>query len=162
MDTGTNDELLKDVCDSVISDNSLAPVIQDGKILETHCNEGAQRIANALGCRELDDMNADAQHRVMEENLSGLWEKVDGADATLHALDGKLAFASATHEMLGEPIHGHIAAIYPAARMWSGSLGKDVPMVANIGKSDREERVSEAFPVDRGEPDYFVWRGIDD
>jgi hypothetical protein len=158
MNTGTNDELLKDACDNVINDNSLAPVIQGGKIVETHCNEGAQRIANALGCHELDDMMADDQHRVMSDNASGLWEKVDGQDAALWALDGKLAFAAMSSTALGEA-HGHIAAIYPAARQFSGSLDMDVPMVANIGKSDCEERVSQAFPPSKGEPDYFVWRG---
>lgn len=153
---GSNDELLQDACDGVIADDSLAPVFKDGKIIETHCNEGAMRVAQAMGCHELDFLMADGQYEKMKANESGNWKQVDGAEAALWALDGKLAFAAMSSEMLGEA-HGHICAIYPAARQWSGSLGKDVPMVANIGTKDCEEKVSEAFPVAKGEPEYFIW-----
>ena len=150
-------EVLKEVCDEIVADKSLQPVKDSaGKIIETHCNFGAERVAVAMGCHELDGINADAQYRVMDANESGRWRKVSGSEATIHALGGGLAFAAMTSEQLKED-HGHIAAIYPAGMQWSGSLAKDVPMVANVGKFDREERASEAFPVEFGEPDYFIW-----
>ena len=143
--------VLQEACDDVISDPSLAPA---GGV--THCNEGAARVAEAMGCTELSGYMADEQYQIMDSNLSGCWAKVDGRTATLHALDGGLAFAAMPSHRLKEA-HGHIAAIYPAAMELSGSLGVDVPMVANVGKQDREEKASAAFPVADGEPDYFTW-----
>ena len=94
---------------------------------------------------------------------SGNWCKVDGATATIHALDGHLGFAALPSTRL-KAAHGHIASIYPVARQPSGSLGIDVPIVANIGKNDwvggkpnPPVKASEAFPVKLGEPDYFVY-----
>ena len=40
---------------------------------------------------------------------------------------------------------------------FSGSLNKKVPMVCNIGRTDADEKESVAFPVDKGEPSYFIW-----
>ena len=150
-------DVLKAACDEVIADESLQPVKDAaGKIIETHCNFGAARVAEAMGCGELSGHNADEQYQIMSSNASGRWKKVSGSEATIHALDGGLAFAALPSHRL-EEAHGHIAAIYPAGMQWSGSLGQDVPMVANVGKLDAEERASQAFPVAEGEPDYFVW-----
>lgn len=129
---------------------------ENGRILETHCNFGAIRVANPLGCTELDGLMADSQYKVMADNLSKRWAKVDGMTAVAHACAGGLAFAAMTSEMLGEA-HGHIASISPEPMQWSGSLNKKVPMVCNVGKEDLDERESMAFPVACGEPSYFVW-----
>ncbi len=152
-----NGEMLKDVCDHVIYDLSLQPEKDMfGKIVRTHCNEAAQRIANALGCTELDGVTADEQYSIMRDNVSGCWRQVYGVEATLHALDGKLAFAAMSSAQLHES-HGHIAAIYPVSMQRSGSLGKDVPMVANVGTQNGEVKVSQAFPPAKGEPEYYTW-----
>ena len=143
--------ILQDECDAVISDPSLEPSAG-----VTHCNEGARRVAHAMGYLGFDDESLLADDMVRIMNDGAPWEKVDGATATAHALAGGLAFAAMSSVELGEE-HGHIAAIYPAPMQPSGSLGKDVPMVANVGKQDREEKVSAAFPVALGEPDYFIW-----
>ena len=151
--------ILKEVCDAIIADPSLRPIKNaQGQIIETHCNFGAIRVANSLGCHELDGKMADDQYGVMSSNSSGLWVRVDGAAATAFALTGGLAFAAMSSKQLGE-IHGHITAIYPAPMQWSGSLNKNVPVVANVGVVDAEEKESMAFPVARGEPDYFVYHG---
>lgn len=150
---------LKAACDAVVRDPALFPVKDAaGNIVETHCNFGAVRVANAMGCHELDHLMADDQHATMLVNKSGLWKKADGAAAAAHAMAGGLAFASASGAMLGEA-HGHIAAVCPEPMQFSGSLGKDVPILANVGKTDAEEKESLAFPVAKGEPDYFVWLG---
>ena len=146
-----NGEKLKEICDEVIADQSLRPA--NG---QTFCNFGAERIAAAMGCDELNGYMADEQYQIMDSNASGCWAKVTGSEATLHALDGGLAFAALPSHRLHEA-HGHIAAVYPAGMQYSGSLGRDVPMVANVGKMDAEEKASAAFPVAEGEPDYFTW-----
>lgn len=148
-------EALKDACDMVIADPELETKRVDG-VLVTHCNQGAEMVAEAMGCTDLSGYDADEQYQILSADTSGRWKKVEGSEATIHALDGGLGFAAMPSHRLGEK-HGHIAAIYPAGMQASGSLGKDVPMVANVGKQDREEKVSEAFPVKMGEPDYFIW-----
>ena len=151
--------ILKAACDSVIADPSLQPKKNaQGQIIETHCNMGAIKVANAMGCHELDNQMADQQHATMIANVSKLWTKVDGITATNYALAGGLAFASMSSTQLKEA-HGHIATIYPAPMQFSGSLNKQVPMVSNVGVTDIEEKESMAFPVADGEPDYFTWQG---
>lgn len=158
----TTDEgaLLKEACDRVIADPSLAPKIEKktGKILMTHCNRGALLVAQAMGCNEFDGeaLTADQMIALMEDNASGKWKKATGSDATIHALSGGLGFAAKTSSELGAA-HGHIATIYPVGMQKSSSWKRDVPMVANVGKENAEEKVSQVFPVAKGEPAYFVW-----
>ena len=148
---------LKEICDDVISDPSLEP--RDGV---THCNAGALRTAQAMDCHEFDrpdgeePMIADEMYTVMSLNRSGRWQKVDGEDFSAHALDGGLGYAALPSALLHEE-HGHIATGYPAPMQYSGSLGKNVPVVANVGGKDAEEKESLAFPVEYGEPDYFIY-----
>lgn len=142
---------LQYICDEVIADPALEPV---GGI--TFCNEGARRVAQALGCPDFDDEGLLADDMCDIMAAGGRWTRVEGGEATDHALSGGLAFAAMSSSRLGEA-HGHIAAIYPAPMEYSGSLARLVPMVANVGKQDREEKVSAAFPVSKGEPDYFIW-----
>lgn len=103
-------------------------------------------------------MLADDMIKIMEENKSGLWKKVTGEQAAIHACAGGLAFAAASSTML-EEAHGHIAAIYPEPVQFSGSLGKLVPVITNVGMLNEIERASMAFPVSKGEPHYFNWEG---
>lgn len=153
---------LKEACDEILADRTLQPVKDSsGRILETHCNIGAERVAVSQGCDELTGpdgkaLMADQQYGVMDANDSGRWTKVVGEVATEHALGGGLAIACASSAMLHEE-HGHIAVVYPAPMEFSGSLKRDVPIVANIGKEDHKEKESMAFPVAEGEPDYFIW-----
>lgn len=149
-------EMLRSVCYEVVHDPGLQPLIENGEVVETHCNAAAERVAQRMGCEELDNLMAEQQHEVMRANVTKRWAKVDGMTASAHANAGGLAFASATAEMLCAR-HGHIAALTPEPMEYSGSLGKDVPMVANVGKQDADEKESQAFPVAYGEPDYFIW-----
>lgn len=146
-----NLSILQQACDDVIADPMLEPSAG-----VTHCNEGARRVAQALDCRDFDDESLLADDMIAIMNSGGDWKRVDGQDAADHALLGGLAFAALSSSRLGEA-HGHIATIYPAEMEYSGSLARLVPMVANVGKQDQEEKVSAAFPVSKGEPDYFVW-----
>lgn len=145
-----NLEALKAACDEVIADPALEPAAG-----VTHCNEGARRVAHAMGYDGFDDESLLADDMVAILNAGAPWAKVDGAAAAAHAAAGGLAFAAMSSGQLGEA-HGHIAAIYPAPMGFSGSLNKSVPMVANVGKQDREEKATEAFPIALGEPSYYV------
>jgi len=157
--------VLKAACDSVLSDKTLCPEYKDGKLIKTFCNIGARKIAQAMGCSELDspEATADVMCAIMQKNESGRWKKVSGADATIYALSGVLCFAAMPSERMKEA-HGHIAAVYPVGMQPSGSLGHDVPMLANIGKQNWKDgkpnppiKSSEAFPVSFGEADYFAY-----
>lgn len=161
---------LKAAIVAALSDPSLRP--ENGV---THCNQGAIKIGNSLGCHELDGLCADEQYAVMVENKSRKWSKVFGSAAALWAQSGGLAYAAMTSKMLTEraaaasvkaglPIpepdpHGHIDALYPEPMQMSGSLGHPVPMVCNIGRQNTDEKESAAFPVACGEADYFIWLG---
>lgn len=142
---------LKDICDEVINDPSLEP--ENGT---THCNQGARRVAQAMGCHDFDDESLLADDMVAIMEAGGQWRKVSGSDATIHALGGGLGFAALSSLRLKEA-HGHIAAIYPVGMQFSESLNRDVPLIANVGRQNGEEKVSGAFPVALGEPDYFIW-----
>ncbi|MDE2099554.1 MAG: hypothetical protein KGL39_20040 [Patescibacteria group bacterium] len=124
----------------------------------THCNQAARMAAQQAGCNEFDnpDLLADDMIRIMEDNLSGKWAVNDGPRASLQAINGGLAFAGMSSKDLGEE-HGHIAVIFPGQMEFSGSLNKDVPVIANVGKRNGVMKVSEAFPVDKREPKYWRW-----
>jgi hypothetical protein len=173
-------DALKNLCDRLVSTSNLWPEYDSsGKLLTTYCNMAARIAAQALGCSEFDDPNliADDMVAIMKANKSGRWESVTGQQATLHALDGGLAFAAADSKALLEA-HGHITLIRPESMQPSPSWGKDCPMVVNVGKGDPGQdlrpidhhplqyqtkpnwncKVSQAFPVSKGEPGYFCFK----
>lgn len=173
-------QVLKDACDAILADPDLRPDYdKSGKLLRTFCNCGLRRVAQAVGCQELDDPNAtaDIMLGIVKENKSGRWKRGTGSEATIHALSGGLAIAGMSSSDLGEA-HGHVCVVYPVGMQRSNSLGKDVPMVANVGPGDQASplvdvkgrpgiktrnnwlcSVSWAFPCKRleKEPDYFLW-----
>ena len=109
-------EDLKAACDAVIADPSLEPSAG-----VTQCNEGARRVAQAMGYDGFDDESLLADDMVAIMYAGAPWEKTDGEAATAHALAGGLAFAAMSSGHLGEA-HGHIAAIYPAPMGFSTRL----------------------------------------
>lgn len=170
-------EVLRAACDDAVAAPELRPeyaATGGTSPIRTFCNLGARRIAQAMGCKDFDaqDLNADAMHDIMARS----WGKVAAQAAVMHALDGGLAFASMTGSQLGSA-HGHLAALRPEAMQASGSLGRDVPMLANIGVGDPDApliasgragiktkrnwncKASQAFPMKaKGDPDFFIWR----
>lgn len=77
---------------------------------------------------------------------------VSGGAANNAAITGKWAMALHAYDE-----HGHGATIYPMEKMGVSGKWGNVPYVANIGKSNGIMKVSDAFPVNNTEPDYFVW-----
>lgn len=153
---------LKTLLDGIVINKAFAPEFDTkGKLLATHCNGALRAAAHGMGCNEFDDLNLlmDDMIAIARKNASGRWSIVDGARAAIHALDGKFGFGGKTSAELNDK-HGHGATIYPLGMQRSGSLGKDVPMCANLGgdpKTCGVVKISQAFPVSKGEPAYFIW-----
>ena len=82
------------------------------------------------------------------------WTKDSGEKASEHAEKGGIALAAKVY-----PMHGHIAVVFPKGSLaWSGSWGKLVPFVANVGKRNGVMKTSEAFPVLEGQPEYWLYK----
>lgn len=124
----------------------------------THCNQAARLAAQFYRCNEFDDKSllADDMIKIMDENKSGNWLVCDGYNATKFAMDGCLVFAAKTSKEL-DAKHGHIAIIIPLPMLHSGSLNRLVPQIGNVGSRNGVMKVTEAFPVAKGEPRYFKY-----
>ena len=144
-------DVLKATIKELLSDPNI--VAHNGA---TYCNLAAMRAARAFGCDELDNSMADDQYNTMMVNASKRWARVSGMTAAAHSGVGGLAFAAKFSASMNEA-HGHIALLSPLPMQMSGSLGKMVPVVCNIGKENGEMRVSKCFPVAYSEPDYFIY-----
>ena len=144
---------IKELCDAALSNPSFQP-----KNGVTHCNQAVNQVASAVGCLEFVGLMADEIYQTMVTNASGKWAKLDGSDASIWALSNGLAIAAMSSAQLGEA-HGHVAILYPLGMQESGSLGHDVPMLANVGKTVGVMKSSEAFPVTKGEAAYFTYAG---
>ena len=144
---------IKALCDAALSNPAFQP-----KNGVTHCNQAVNQVASAVGCLEFVGLMADEIYQTMVTNASGKWAKLGGSDATIWALSNGLAIAAMPSQRLGEA-HGHVAVIYPQGMEGSASLGHDVPLVANVGKTVGVMKSSGAFPVAKGEADYFTYAG---
>lgn len=144
---------LKLICDSALSNPDFKP-----KSVTTHCNEAVNQISKAVGCNEFEGLMADGICQNMASNVSGKWARVDPSDATIWALSNGLAIAAMSSVRLGES-HGHVAVVYPMGMQNSPSFGRDVPVLANVGKKVGVMKSSEAFPIAKGEPDYYTYSG---
>lgn len=119
---------------------------------ETFCNRAVQRAAERYGCVLFAGLTANMITARLAAGLPG-WRRVTGIQASLHALAGGLAIAAKQY-----PRNGHVAVVAPRPVAWSGSWGRSVPYVANVGRPPNAvKKVSEAFLVASGEPDYFIF-----
>lgn len=123
---------LKAICDAVIADPELLP--RGGK---TYCNVASRRIAAGMGF-QMDVMLANAMIDFLAKHPE--WKEASINDAATHGQNGKLAFVA-----LSDEPHGHIAAVYPAPSEDSGSWGRKVPMIANVGTTNGVMKLSMAF-----------------
>ena len=150
--------LIDAICD-VYDDPTMTPVGAT-----TFCNLAAQHIARALGCTELQDMDADQMIEWMSSHPDS-WQPVPMQDVQELTNEGTLIFAGATSSDLGQA-HGHICTVRPGNQILSGKWGL-VPRVMNIGAENfigRAKRgplqglpagVNEAFqPL----PKFFAWK----
>jgi hypothetical protein len=162
---------LKKFLDALVADKSLFPVYDSkGLLLKTFCNLAAQRCGPGEPViPEFSGLMADQIYDLM---VSANWPQVSGVQAAAMAQAGRRVFGAMRSDRMKEH-HGHIVRIYPAPTQKSGSLGRGVPLCANIGKGDITEelspkgdgtytrpnwvcKTSQAFPVTAGECVYFV------
>lgn len=119
------------------------------KEIISYCNIASKRIAAAMGCV----IKGMANEIIESFEKSTDW-KIDSMERALaHAEKGGLAFACKK-----EKPHGHICCVYPAPMQFSGSLNKNVCLVANVGKTNGIMRVTQAFSIKDGLPYFWLWK----
>lgn len=120
--------------------------------LDTLCNLFVRRVAEGVGCQELDKMLANSIVHHCEKR----WVALDPDEAQDQANQGRLVIAGWANPTGG---HGHVAVIIKGNLGWSKSFEDDVPMCANAGTSIFYGRpVSYAFKASQ-KPSYYMWPG---
>lgn len=135
--------MLRQLCEAVLDDDRYQP-----KNGVTHCNQAVAQIAYGMGHGGLTGLLANSIITLMGIH----WREVDGAEAARLAAQDVLVVAGQK-----EQPHGHVAVVFPDPMQKSGSWGKDVPMLANVGKINGVMRASQAFKT---EPTYFTPREV--
>lgn len=147
-DMNANIEKLKNVCNAVVTDKKF-----EAKNGETYCNFAFWEVAAEMGYEEFRAKKMTANQIIRHIEESNGWRKTEPEVAHAFARNGGLAVAGKKY-----PKHGHIAAVFPtSAMLFSGSLNKYVPVLANVGRTNGIMKASECFPVSEGEPDYWCW-----
>jgi hypothetical protein len=152
-DRAMKKEELESLLHDIVQDSDL---FQDSADHHTHCNIAIARACEHFGYEWPKDTSGDyplanAMIQIMIEN-GDRWILDDSDRAVAHAMKGGLAIAAKEYAE-----HGHVASIAPRPMEMSGSLGHEVPIVANVGRgSSKFCKVSEAFPPAEGEPRYFL------
>lgn len=160
---------LKEILDAVREQADLRPQVdEEGHVLRTFCNIGLDRILGLCGIPRLINkvsMQPLCANDICDymRNSFTRWTKVTGEVACARASQGILVVACRHSDTANG--HGHIAAVYPAPMQNSGSWGKDVPMLNNIGRpfkpkppfteEDLKNRVLKSSQCFRKEPDYY-------
>lgn len=134
---------VKEACEKHLLSADL--IARDGK---TFCNFFVQRVANDLGCRELDNRTANQIYDYV--SAATFWIKISAKMALDKAKEGFLVIACCK----GDP-HGHAAVVYPSMLVFSGKWGAYVPQVANVGKKNGVMGANFAF---EDPPHYFLWQ----
>ena len=152
---------LKDFCDEAIL--KFPPKLDErGNAVETYCNLALDYIARRMGYSGFH--NSHGVPLMADEICSVLlrdWLAVDGESIARLAASGTLCVAAmssteirAAAEMfnkatLKDARHGHVAVVYPVPR-------KEVPLLANVGKTNGVLGASRCFPA---EPKYYYKPG---
>lgn len=160
---------LKDFCDEAIKKYPPKINPKTGEVEATYCNFAADFIARRLGYTGFGYNGAPYMADRICSVLLSDWLAVDGEQAHRLASAGVLCIAAmssaeirAVASRLNKPAlanasHGHIAVVYPAPRMvQSASWRKDVPLLANVGRTNGVLGASQCFPA---EPKYYYKPG---
>lgn len=150
---------LKQILDTVRQQEDLKPVVDEqGHVLKTFCNIGLDRILGLYGApRLVNEKGAPLMANDMVEfmqNSPSLWTEVTGEVACARASQGILVVAAQANDSG----HGHVAAVYPVPAEHSGSWGKDVPLLNNIGRPNKKGEANQVWKASlcfRTEPKYY-------
>lgn len=160
---------LKAFCDEAIV--KFPPLVdaQTEKIKYTYCNFGVDYIAQRMRYHGFSDSKGPMLADLICEILRMDWIPIKGEYAFDLAKKGTLCIAAMSsdeireigrlkkNEKLAQANHGHVAVVYPALDMgYSGSWGKKVPMLANVGRTNGVLCASQCFPA---EPKYYLLPG---
>jgi len=144
---------LRRLCDQVVTDPQYEARDIDGVPGdETFCNKAFAFIGAEMGCPHLEGKLANELYAHMASGADG-WRMDDGDHAAIHA--GRGGFTAAAQ--LGER-HGHVVVLRGGVAH-SPSFSKNVPIVAHVGLRGTNgiKKVSAAFPVELGMPQFFIW-----
>lgn len=145
---------LQGLCLELVSDPALRmqDVTGDG-IPDTQCSAAVRRACERYGFFGFAGLRANMIVSRLKSGTARGWRPAPAARAIEHALRGGLGIAGKEYQP-----SGHVAVIAPEPGRLSGSWGKIVPVVANVGKPPNRIMVaSEAFPVSQGEPGYWIF-----
>lgn len=130
---------LKRICDAVVK----APTLQ-AKDGFTYCNMAVQLICKHMGYDGFEGLLANQIY----EKCDTEFKKVDPKWAAEFAATGGVAIAA----VRGSP-HGHVAVVYPGPTTYSNKWKQEVPLVANVGKTNGVIGANWSF---REKPSYYL------
>lgn len=139
--------LIQKILESLIKSPDLQPI--------TFCNIGVDRACSMMGYHGFHGANGKAilaNHMI--DKMRAEWVRISPEKAVELAKGNEIAIAAWKNDQNG---HGHVAVVAPMDMDKSGSWGKPVPFVGNIGKTNDFMLVSKAFPV---EPEYYAQKEI--
>lgn len=143
-------ETLKHNLDSIRVMADLQPI--DGK---TFCNLALKRTFELCGHPGVFQPNEMANAIANQLETDKRFRAMGSREAWNASNDGHLVVAAHKYNA-----HGHVAMVYPSEEMqFSSSWQKDVPLVSNVGQTVGVMKVSKAFPVSLGEPEYYLFEG---
>jgi len=106
------------------------PVIQDGKIVKTYCNEAVQHVARVMGCNDFDHLTADEICQFLAQRKG--WKEIMMRETQFLVNEGSLVIAGLSSQNLGAA-HGHVCVLRPGEQVWSEHWKSMVPAVMNVG-----------------------------
>lgn len=137
-----------------------ADITGDG-VAETFCNNFVQVVAVALGC---DDLSQDggtalaAYHQINAMRGSPAWADL-GQDAETAQAWANAGYLVVAAHQTSPRVPSHVAIVMPGQAQLSGKHGHLMPMGANVGRSNFDDRhLGWAFTHAEC-PLYYGWKG---
>lgn len=128
----------------------------DGSIKATFCNQFIQYICNGYGYGDFNGMTANEMVDFMADFKNGWISPTDDQVAQSHANNGVIVISG----FKNPAGHGHVCLVLPGTIEKSGSFGRAVPKVANVGKDVFfGKKLSFAFQASDA-PAYYVLGGM--
>lgn len=142
-----NSKEVMDLCLDGINNPSYEP--RDGR---TFCNLFTSSVAIALGYRKFVGLLANDM--IAHMDLSTSWKGIKMEKASKDAMDSFIIAGKVANK------HGHVCVVLPGKTVYSKNWDKKCPIVASIGKKDKEGQwafikgVNFAF---KDEPRFWKW-----
>ncbi len=127
----------------------------------TFCNFGLMHVADGMGCRDLDNMNATCIVRhaqLLCATNPAEWREDSWDRAHAHAMNGGFGFFG-IEAPLGKA-HGHVASVAARPMVYGPSWGLMEPWIANVGHAPNDFKLISACFLSAQRPmlKCFLWR----